>query len=36
MREASRVANDSADVTAPITQPGPWSSSALPGDEREK
>jgi hypothetical protein len=36
MREASRVANDSADAAAPITQPGPWSSSALPGDERDK
>jgi hypothetical protein len=36
MREARRVANDSTDAISPSTQPSLWSSSALPGDEREK
>ncbi len=36
MREARRVANDSSDAISPSTQPSLWSSSALPGDEREK
>lgn len=36
MRQASQVANESPDTAAPNTLPGPWSSSALPGDEREK
>jgi hypothetical protein len=34
MREANRVATDSADAAAPSTQTSAWSSSALPGDER--
>ena len=34
MREARRVANDSSDSISPSTQPSMWSSSALPGDER--
>lgn len=36
MREARRVANDSTDAISPSTQPSHWSSSALPGDERQK
>jgi hypothetical protein len=36
MREARRVANDSSDSLSPSTQPSMWSSSALPGDERNK
>lgn len=36
MREARRVANDSTDAISPSTQPSLWSSSALPGDERDK
>jgi hypothetical protein len=36
MREARRVANDSSDAISPSTQPSLWSSSALPGDERDK
>ena len=36
MREARRVANESSDSISPSTQPSTWSSSALPGDEREK
>jgi hypothetical protein len=35
MREARRVANDSSDAISPSTQPSMWSSSALPGDERD-
>jgi hypothetical protein len=35
MREARRVANDSTDAISPSTQPSMWSTSALPGDERE-
>jgi hypothetical protein len=35
MREARRVANDSSDAISPSTQPSLWSTSALPGDERE-
>lgn len=34
MREARRVANDSSDSISPSTQPSMWSTSALPGDER--
>ncbi len=36
MREARRVANESSDSISPSTQPSTWSTSALPGDEREK
>jgi hypothetical protein len=36
MREARRVANESSDAISPSTQPSLWSSSALPGDERDK
>lgn len=36
MREARRVANESSDTLSPSTQPSMWSTSALPGDEREK
>jgi len=36
MREARRVANDSPETLSPSAQPSQWSSSALPGDEREK
>ncbi|MDO9094637.1 MAG: hypothetical protein Q8R98_25740 [Rubrivivax sp.] len=36
MREARRVANESSDSISPSTQPSMWSSSALPGDERNK
>ena len=36
MREARRVANESSDSISPSTQPSMWSTSALPGDEREK
>jgi hypothetical protein len=36
MREARRVANESNDAISPSTQPSLWSSSALPGDERDK
>jgi hypothetical protein len=36
MREASRVANDIKGSDAPSSQGNPWSSSALPGDERDK
>jgi hypothetical protein len=36
MREARRVASESTDAISPSTQPSLWSSSALPGDEREK
>jgi hypothetical protein len=35
IREARRVADDSPRSSSPSTQPGPWSSSALPGDERK-
>lgn len=36
MREARRVANEHSDSISPSTQPSMWSTSALPGDEREK
>ncbi len=36
MREARRVANDSADAISPSAQPSMWGSSALPGEERDK
>jgi hypothetical protein len=36
MREARRVANDSNESISPSTQPSMWSTSALPGDERNK
>ncbi len=36
MREARRVANESSDSISPSTQPSMWSTSALPGDERQK
>lgn len=36
MREARRVANEDGDSISPSTQPSMWSTSALPGDEREK
>ncbi len=36
MREARRVANDSSDSISPSTHPSMWSTSALPGDERQK
>ncbi len=36
MREARRVANDSTDAISPSAQPSQWSTSALPGDERQK
>jgi hypothetical protein len=36
MREARRVANESSDALSPSTQPNAWSTSALPGDERDK
>jgi hypothetical protein len=36
MREARRVANEHSDSISPSTQPSLWSTSALPGDEREK
>ena len=36
MREARRVANDSSDSISSSTQPSMWSTSALPGDERQK
>jgi hypothetical protein len=36
MREARRVANESTDAISPSTQPSLWSTSALPGQEREK
>lgn len=36
MREARRVANESSDALSPSTQPSAWSTSALPGDERDK
>lgn len=36
MREARRVANESSDALSPSTQPSMWSTSALPGDERNK
>lgn len=36
MREARRVANESSDTLSPSTQPSLWSTSALPGDERQK
>jgi len=36
MREARRVANESSDSISPSTQPSMWSTSALPGDERNK
>jgi len=36
MREARRVASESSDSISPGTQPSLWTSSALPGDEREK
>ena len=36
MREARRVANESSDSLSPSTQPSMWSTSALPGDERNK
>ncbi len=35
MREARRVANENSDAISPSTQPSLWSTSALPGDERE-
>ena len=35
MREAHRVASDRPESLSPSSQPGPWSSSALPGDERK-
>ncbi len=35
MREARRVANESGDSISPSTQSSAWSSSALPGDERQ-
>ena len=35
-REARRVANESSDSLSPSTQPSMWSTSALPGDERNK
>jgi hypothetical protein len=35
MREARRVANETTDSISPSTQPSMWSTSALPGDERE-
>jgi hypothetical protein len=35
MREARRVANENTDAISPSTQPSMWSTSALPGDERE-
>lgn len=35
MREARRVANENTDSISPSTQPSMWSTSALPGDERE-
>jgi hypothetical protein len=36
MREARRVANESSDTLSPSAQPSIWSTSALPGDERDK
>ena len=36
MREARRVANESGESSSPSTQPSLWSTSALPGDERQK
>jgi hypothetical protein len=36
MREASRAGGKDSDPLAPNTPPGPWSTSALPGDEHEK
>jgi hypothetical protein len=36
MREARRVANESSDAISPSTQPSLWSTSALPGDERQR
>jgi hypothetical protein len=36
MREARRVSNESSDALSPSTQPSMWSTSALPGDERDK
>ena len=36
MREARRVANDSSESISPSTHPSMWSTSALPGDERQK
>ncbi len=36
MREARRVASEDSDSISPSTQPSMWSTSALPGDEREK
>ena len=36
MREARRVADDSAASISPSTQPSLWTGSALPGDERKK
>jgi hypothetical protein len=36
MREARRVANDSSESLSPSTHPSLWSTSALPGDERQK
>ena len=35
MREARRVAEELSDASSPSTQASMWSSSALPGDERE-
>lgn len=36
MHEARRVAEESGESTSPSTQPSLWSTSALPGDERQK
>ena len=36
MREARRVANESSDTLSPSAQPSIWSTSPLPGDERDK
>ncbi len=36
MREARRVANESSESLSPSTHPSLWSTSALPGDERQK
>ena len=35
MREARRVANETGDAISPSTLPSTWSTSALPGSERE-
>ena len=35
MREARRVSSDGSESIAPSTQPSMWSTSALPGDERQ-